>query len=449
MAPKDGVQDSALTQFRAELIQEDLLRNDASIGTDDRTLTRFLRARNYNVKQAKAMWKACLQWRSTAEGVGIDELYRKIDPWDYPERDHVFDCWPLWFHKTDKRGRPLNIHFFGKINMPELYKHISPERHWQTVLVNAESLTREVLPAASQAAGRPVDGTFVIVDLKGFSLSQFWQMKSLARSSFQISQDYFPETMAQLAIVNAPSSFTTIWSFIKPWLAKETVAKVDVLGSDYQSVLLDLIDADSLPESLGGTCKCEGGCEKSNEGPWKEGRAERREKWLRGEGPAGVVVGQDVLNGTRGTLEEDEEHRERDRERDAERSSERSRRLSMRSSLHSRRSSKRSNKSVLSTLSHPIDIPRASADDKRDEEMQASSQSTLASTPGPSTPPPPPDSDTDGPSISSASSERGVSEGVDTGDSQETTPNTPQKLYASLSSYAPTDRRTTPVITTN
>ncbi|KAH8104524.1 CRAL/TRIO domain-containing protein [Cristinia sonorae] len=300
-------QEAVLREFREQLVQEDLIHDGDSIGTDDRTLTRFLRARHYNLKQAKAMWKACQHWRGTVEGVGIDELYRNIDPWDYPERDHVFNCWPLWFHK---KGRPLNIHFFGKINMPKLYKHISPERHWQTVLVNCESLTREVLPAATHAAGRPIDGTFVIVDLKGFSLSQFWQMKNLARSSFQVSQDYFPETMAQLAIVNAPSSFTTIWSFIKPWLAKETVAKVDILGSDYQSVLLDLIEAENLPSSLGGTCNCEGGCEKSNAGPWREGRQERREAWLRGEGEVAVQVNKDVLAaGARGTAEEDAEER--------------------------------------------------------------------------------------------------------------------------------------------
>lgn len=52
--------------------------------------------------------------------------------------------------------------------MPELYKHISPERHWQTVLVTAESLTREILPTSSRAAGKTIDQTFVIVDLKGF-----------------------------------------------------------------------------------------------------------------------------------------------------------------------------------------------------------------------------------------------------------------------------------------
>ncbi|KAK7682343.1 hypothetical protein QCA50_014548 [Cerrena zonata] len=277
---------AVLKQFKEELVKENLLHEEDSIGTDDHTLLRFLRARQYNVKAAKLMWKNCREWRQNVEGVGIDELYRRIDPWDYPEREHVFNCWPLWFHKTDKKGRPLNIHFFGGINMPELYKHISPERHWQTVVVNAESLTREVLPATSRALGKPVEGTFVIVDLKGFSLSQFWQMKNLAKQSFQISQDYFPETMAKLAIVNAPSSFTTIWSFIKPWLAKETAQKVDILGSDYQKVLLELVDAENLPASLGGKCTCAefGGCEKSNIGPWNEGRKERRERWLKGEG---------------------------------------------------------------------------------------------------------------------------------------------------------------------
>jgi len=291
--PKD--EDTILKQFREQLTQEGLIHDGDSIGTDDRTLLRFLRARQFNLKAAKQMWKNCVEWRNTVEGVGIDELYRKIDPWDYPEREHVFNCWPLWFHKTDKKGRPLNVHFFGGINMPNLYKHISPERHWQTVLVNCESLTREVLPATSQALDKPVEGTFVIVDLKGFGLSQFWQMKNLARQSFQVSQDYFPETMAQLAIVNAPSSFTTIWSFIKPWLAKETVAKVDILGSDYQKVLLNLIDAENLPSSLGGKCTCEehGGCEKSNAGPWSEGRKERREKWLRGE--CGLVPSKDEV----------------------------------------------------------------------------------------------------------------------------------------------------------
>ncbi|OSX59816.1 hypothetical protein POSPLADRAFT_1059109 [Postia placenta MAD-698-R-SB12] len=295
--------DGILKQFREQLQLQDLIHEGDTIGTDDAILLRFLRARQFDLKTATTMWANCQHWRKTVEGVGIDELYRNLDPYDYPEREKVFQCWPLWFHKTDKKGRPLNIHHFGGINMPELYKHITPERFWRTIVVNAESLTREVLPASARAANRQIDGTFVIVDLKGFGLSQFWQMKNLARDSFQISQDYFPETMAQLAIINAPSSFTTIWGFIKPWLAKETLSKIAILGTDYKDVLLEQIDAENLPESLGGTCTCAevGGCRLSNAGPWMENRKERRERWLRGERKRiGLgMEGEDEVDGVR------------------------------------------------------------------------------------------------------------------------------------------------------
>lgn len=116
----------------------------------------------------------------------------------------------------------------------------------------------------------------------GDSLSQFWGMKSLVRSSFQISQDYYPETMGRLLVINAPSSFTAIWTVVKPWLAKETVQKIDILGKNYQEVLLDVVGEENLPVAFGGKCVCEGegGCERGNEGPWLD---ERRRKMRAGE----------------------------------------------------------------------------------------------------------------------------------------------------------------------
>ena len=43
---------------------------------------RFLKARGYNASQAKQMILECIQWRRTVEDVGIEELYRSIDPFD-------------------------------------------------------------------------------------------------------------------------------------------------------------------------------------------------------------------------------------------------------------------------------------------------------------------------------------------------------------------------------
>ncbi|KIY69120.1 CRAL/TRIO domain-containing protein [Cylindrobasidium torrendii FP15055 ss-10] len=263
-----------LVDFRSQLYEEGILRDTDTIGADDHTLIRFLRARRFNLRQAKILFKQTQEWRATVEGVGIDRLYQEMDPFDFPERDAVFEYWPNCFHKTDKRGRPVNIHALGQVDVPRMYTKITPERHWRSLVVSCESLTREVLPGACRAAGRHVENILIIIDLKGFALSQFWQLKSLARNCFQISQDYYPETMGQLAIVNAPASFTMIFGMIRPWLAKETCEKVYVLGSDYRDVLLSLVDEENLPESLGGKCTCKGkgGCYKSAAGPWMDGR---------------------------------------------------------------------------------------------------------------------------------------------------------------------------------
>lgn len=112
------------------------------------------------------MFRDAQNWRKK---VNLDELYLSLDPFDYPEREAVFNCWPMWFHKTDKLGRPLNFHSLGGLDLQRLTREgVTPERHWQTILVNAECLTREILPAASKKYGKEIDSVFVIVDLKGF-----------------------------------------------------------------------------------------------------------------------------------------------------------------------------------------------------------------------------------------------------------------------------------------
>ncbi|KAI0300807.1 CRAL-TRIO domain-containing protein [Russula brevipes] len=317
-----------LDVLRIEL-QDEPAFHDGTVPDDDYTLTSALpKGRGYNASHAKQMILDCIHWRRTVEDVGIEELYRRIDPFDFPAREEVFESWPMGFHKTDKLGRPIHIQSFGAISPKRLYQNITPQEHWQTVLVNIEALLAEVLPAASAAAGRPIRQALVIVDLKGFGLSQFWTFKSIARRFFDVSQNYFPETMGQLIIINAPTSFTAIWSMIKPWLAPRTLDKITILGANHPDqhavLLLDLVPPENLPTALGGTCTCTcdptctdavaasgkgdigdrtddgsddsgsssssgsgggSGCALSNAGPWMDGRAERRARWLRGETP--------------------------------------------------------------------------------------------------------------------------------------------------------------------
>ena len=137
--------------------------------------------------------------------------------------------------------------------------------------------------------------------------------------------------MGQLIIINAPTTFTAMWSVIKPWLAPRTLDKITFLCANQTNQLLDLVSPENLPVALGGTCTCscsstdatdatdstkstnsttagsrsdsdvdsdsdsssgssngDGGgvgCALSNAGPWMDGRVERRKRWLSGEIP--------------------------------------------------------------------------------------------------------------------------------------------------------------------
>jgi len=197
---------------------------------------------------------------------------QEVDPFYFDKKEQIAQYWPMFFHKTDKSGRPINIQRLGNIDVESLYKVTDPDYHWSTVLVNCECLTREVLPACRKATGNEaISGAYCIVDLKGFSISQFGQMKELAQKSFAVSQDYYPETMGCLRVINAPSAFGVVWKVVKHWLAKETQQKIDILGSDYEAVLLKDISPENLPPFLnGGKCTC-GNC-MNGAGPWLENR---------------------------------------------------------------------------------------------------------------------------------------------------------------------------------
>ena len=89
-------QQTKLSQFRVNLAQAKLLQEGDTIGTDDATLLRFLRARNFKLDASTAMWKNCVQWRrNCTDGQSLDELYTAIDPFNFPSKEEVFKYWPL------------------------------------------------------------------------------------------------------------------------------------------------------------------------------------------------------------------------------------------------------------------------------------------------------------------------------------------------------------------
>lgn len=159
----------------------------------------------------------------------------------------------------------------GNLDVPALFQITTQERLVTRHIREFEKFTKYRLGACSAKAGRNIEQGLSIIDLKGVPLTQFNQVRKVIQAISSIASNYYPETMGKMLIINSPALFTAIWAIVKTMLDENTVSKISIVGSHYQKHLLELIDAENLPSFLGGTCKCPGGCERSDVGPWNDG----------------------------------------------------------------------------------------------------------------------------------------------------------------------------------
>lgn len=176
----------------------------------------------------------------------------------------------LYLRLYPQDGRPIYIERLGLLDIKALYAITTQERQLKRLVFEYERFLIERLPACSKAVGHPVETSCTILDLANVSLSNFYRVRDYVNSAAAIGQDRYPECMGKFYIINAPWGFSTVWSFIKVWLDEATVAKIDILGSNYKDKLLAQIPIENLPKEFGGKCSCPGGCSLSDAGPWSD-----------------------------------------------------------------------------------------------------------------------------------------------------------------------------------
>ena len=108
-----------------------------------------------------------------------------------------------------------------------------------------------------------------VMDMSNFSITKVNStIYTVIQKTSQISQDFYPEQMAKLLILNAPWSFTACWSVIKGYLGEATIKKIDVLGSKQSyKELSNLMNDDQIPTWLGGQ---NDKCLSTDPGPWHD-----------------------------------------------------------------------------------------------------------------------------------------------------------------------------------
>ncbi|KAG5029893.1 hypothetical protein AAZX31_05G186700 [Glycine max] len=206
-------------------------RDPSSKEEDDFMIRRFLRARDLDVEKASAMLLKYLKWRNSFVpngSVSVSDVPNEL------AQDKVF------MQGHDKIGRPILMvfggrHFQNKDGLDEFKRF---------VVYVLDKVCASMPPGQEKFVG--------IAELKGWGYSNSDVRGYL--SALSILQDYYPERLGKLFIVNAPYIFMKVWQIVYPFIDNKTKKKiVFVEKNKVKSTLLEEMEESQVPEIFGGS----------------------------------------------------------------------------------------------------------------------------------------------------------------------------------------------------
>lgn len=156
----------------------------------DVVLLKFLRARDFKVKDAFAMIKNTIRWRKE---FGIDELMEENLGDDLEKA--------VYMHGFDKEGHPVCYNIYGEFQNKELYKKtFSDEGKRQNFLRwRIQFLEKSIRKLDFNPGG--ISTIVQVNDLKNSPGPGKWELRQATKQALQLLQDNYPEFVAKQVLL--------------------------------------------------------------------------------------------------------------------------------------------------------------------------------------------------------------------------------------------------------
>ncbi|CAH2066876.1 unnamed protein product, partial [Thlaspi arvense] len=223
-----------------------LLKDDRS----DVVLLKFLRARDFKVKDSLAMLKNTIKWRKNFK---IDEL---VDEELVDDLDKV-----VFMHGHDREGHPVCYNVYGEFQNKELYnKTFSDEEKRKHFLrTRIQFLERSIRKLDFSSGG--VSTIFQINDMKNSPGLGKKELRSATKQAVELLQDNYPEFVFKQAFINVPWWYLVFYTVIGPFMTPRSKSKLVFAGpSKSAETLFKYISPEQVPVQYGGLsvdpCDC-------------------------------------------------------------------------------------------------------------------------------------------------------------------------------------------------
>lgn len=223
-------------------------------------LIRFLEARKWNAAKAHLMIDETIAWRKKnciiKYIIAIDNILNT--PFADEDLEYFRQNFPHNIHKTDLQGHPVLLFDFGKVNVEKLSQRFNNHTLMMMHIQLLEYVKKVLLPRWSNVINQKVNQITILGDLKGVTFKEFTSTNSssLLKEMITIDQDYYPELMHSLYLVNIPSTWYFLWRFMKPFIDKRTRSKLHIMKGGYMPALKEVIAENDIPSTIGGKCVC-------------------------------------------------------------------------------------------------------------------------------------------------------------------------------------------------
>ncbi|KAK3799926.1 hypothetical protein RRG08_003008 [Elysia crispata] len=212
---------------------------------DDYFFTRWLRARNFDLKKSEAMLRNHIEWRAQNN---VDSILQDFKPPEVVEKYYTGGLFG-----QDKQGALIWIEPAGFIDLRGILMSVKKQDVIKSKIWLLEHIYL-LFEKKSKEQNRRVDQMVIIFDLYKFGMKHLWKPgMDVFTDILTVFEDHYPETLKKTFVINAPRIFPIAYSAIRPFLSEETQRKVAILGPSYKEILAEHIDADQLPKHWGGT----------------------------------------------------------------------------------------------------------------------------------------------------------------------------------------------------
>mmetsp|Transcript_30733 Transcript_30733/g.56958 ORF Transcript_30733/g.56958 Transcript_30733/m.56958 type:complete len:314 (-) Transcript_30733:97-1038(-) len=231
---------------------------------DDIWILRFVLSHKNDVDAASRAAMATMEFRE-AHNLNEKDLRGKIKHLDgvpsseygLPHSEKVEHCaekYAALVTLPDEHRGPIMYIYLSHLHMNKINETMTQEdlKHY-TIYIN--EAVYQVLDSITRKTGR-LTKLLKIVDIDGITLKKMnrGHISKDAAASKELD-DYFPQLLGGMFIVNQPRLFNLIWKFARPLMPKRVVEKIDFLPPNTEKVqksLARFVSEENLLERYGG-----------------------------------------------------------------------------------------------------------------------------------------------------------------------------------------------------